>query len=248
MNMSHGRAISASSYCWSASRKDTLQPPCGKQKKMLKKHVKPWKNHTRLCKEETQIVNSASLFSLWNGPPTFSSDLLYTPTQVRTCLLSGPTLHQLLLGYAATGSLVIHTAFSSPYIHGPILTPSPAPPAGIAHPAVCPLHPTPECSLPGELRPARSFLHNPLQNPFLTRPPKRDTLWDPVLLYPARSVPDRRHAMLDLKFRPAEEDRRKYNRRKNTCPMHWPCCMHTHKVYQGLNLAFLPFHPHTSSK
>lgn len=37
--------------------------------------------------------------------------------------------------------------------------------------------------------------------------------------------------------------RRKYNRRKNTCPMHWPCCMHTHKVYQDLNLAFLPFHP-----
>lgn len=200
MNMSHVRAISAAKLLLISKQEGyPSAPPCGKQKKMLKKHVKPWKSHTRLCKEETQIVNSASLFPLWNGPPTCFSNLLYTPTQVRTCLLSGPTLYHLLLCYAATGSLMIHTAFSSPYIHGPILTPSPAPPAGIAHPAVCPPHPTPECSLPGELLPARSFPHNLLQNPFLTRPPKRDTLWGPVLLYPAWSVPDRRHTMLDLK-------------------------------------------------
>lgn len=196
-------------------------PPVAKKRKCLKS-TSSLETATQDCAKQ-ELKDCKWHFSFFITKQ--SCDLLHTPTQGWTCLLSGLILHQPLPGCAATSSLsvMIHTAFSSPDIHGPTLTPGSAPPGQSIHPAVCPPHqsvPFPRSCC--TLLPARSFPHYRPAKSIPHQPPPTETPSGTWPCCPAWSLPDSRYAILDLKVHLAEEDRRKYNGRNNTCPTHWP--------------------------
>ena len=151
-----------------------FSPPVVKERKCLKS-MSSLETATEDCAKQ-ELKDCKRCFSFFIMKQ--SSSLLHTPTQVRTCLLSGLILHQPLPGCAATGSLsvLIHAAFSSPDIHGPILTPSPAPPGGSIHPAVCPPHQS--APFPGSCCQQAVSLTTPCKIHPSPGPPNRDTLWE----------------------------------------------------------------------